>query len=145
MGNLNPIFNPGTQSKQVEDRTSNRPSINQISRATRSDKKDDIKFPVTKEMLEALTRGYRDYKKKRRGQLFQTGYNTLLLENALNHKHESYFASVEYKDTKIYKHVKLTQYYSDKVFELMLLWNCSAREAVYRIFFTLVERNDTLV
>ncbi|TVY07307.1 hypothetical protein [Paenibacillus cremeus] len=113
------------------------------SRQVRSDKKDDIKFPVTDAMLEALTRSYRIYKKRHRGELFETGYHTLLLEKALM-KDVSMFPEVPYQDTKMYKHVNLVQFYSDKVFELALKWKCSQRKAIFRIMYTLVERNELL-
>lgn len=151
MGNLNPIFKPNIQQQPAKPKTiDGSTSIplpdasEKAPRQMRSDKKDDVKFPVTDDMWNMLTWGYRRYKKLHpKEEIFQTGYNSKLMEKALALDPSS-FAEVEYKDTKVYKHVKLIQFYSDKLFDLQLLWKCSEREAAFRVMWNILKKGELL-
>lgn len=141
MVSLNPLFS-GSQISSTPERSMAK-QINS-AREVRSDKKDDYKFPVTIEMLDVLTRRVRDLNRRSRQVTHMTEYNSKLLALGLQ-KDPSYFEPVEYADTKKYKHAKLSQFHSDKLFELTILWGgCSRREAVYRIMYNLVQKGDLL-
>jgi hypothetical protein len=114
------------------------------TRKIRSDKTRDIKFPVTPEIEEALKRRAEVYR-PRKQKVNQTVYNTKALLNALDKlKDPVNFPTVEYSDTKRYLHVKLIEYWHDKIFDLHLIWGCSKREVVYRIMYDMVKKGELL-
>lgn len=144
MKNLNGILTPEKKGKK-QTKSFLSAATHNAPREMRSDKLDDVKFPVTPEMYEALSSAFRKYKKLyRQNLLFQTGYNTLLIQTALMNYPTDFFLPVQYEDTKNYKHVKLNQFYSEQLFKLKVEWQCSMREAAYRVIRNVIDRGELL-
>ncbi|MFD2512115.1 hypothetical protein ACFSUR_28760 [Halalkalibacter alkalisediminis] len=109
---LNPMLN-----KQKKD----------VSRRTRSDKKRDIKIPVTKEEKLFIIRASIERKES------ETDYCTQLLQSSLSRNRE--FEEVEYVNHKETVHVKVNAFLEEQITYYAALWGCrSIRKVTHRIF-----------
>jgi len=136
MQTINPIFLNGTGIKAtIGTRTVEpKPTRTGTERKTRSDKTEDIKFPVTPEQREQLRRAAirRNLGNK------QTKYNTMLLRAALQEPEKA--APVEYRDSGQYMHVKPQQIDHERIQELALKWGLSKRQTVHRLMINALGR-----
>ncbi|MFT9486637.1 MAG: hypothetical protein ACH0QD_04610 [Tepidibacillus sp.] len=125
--NLNPIFQ-NEQTNKINPRIS--------KRKTRSDKIHDIKFPITPVIRSEIRR-----RAKAEGFPNETKYCTHLLIQALKYD-KSFFPEIKYTDTKTYIHVKPTEFYYDKIFELKVDWDLrSDRQTVHRLIMGMIRGN----
>ncbi len=109
---LNPMLN-----KQKKD----------VSRRTRSDKKRDIKIPVTKEEKLFIIRASIERKES------ETDYCTQLLKSSLSRNRE--FEEVEYRNLEDTVHVKVNAFLEEQIAYYAALWGWrSMRKVAHRIF-----------
>lgn len=104
-------------------------------RKERSDKRKNIKFPVSpKQRLELRTMA-KNSPVAQKGKKNETTSNTYILTQALTQQqlYPEHFPKLIYKDTGQYMNVKPTLREYEKIEELAFKWNCSRREAVYRL------------
>lgn len=118
MSNVNPMFEPRKQSTTI---------TNQQPRKTRSDKKKDVKIPVT-EIQRQLIRTSAFH-----NNLTTTQYMSKLITEHLRIDYISEIHAYEYKDTKKYIHAKLEQETHSKLVQLAIEWGVSQRAAATRI------------
>ncbi|GAE27116.1 hypothetical protein JCM9140_3232 [Halalkalibacter wakoensis JCM 9140] len=107
------------------------PMLNQkkkdVSRRTRSDKKRDIKIPVTKDEKEFIIRASIERRET------ETEYCTKVLKTALSRHSEFY--EVEYQNLKDTVHVKVDVFLEEQIAYYAALWGCrSIRKVAHRIF-----------
>lgn len=125
---INPIFiNQKEKSHPLVTVTKVRkkPITKEDGRKTRCDKKKDVKVPFSAEERELIKRI--SHKKG----LDPTPYCTQLIKKALRGKHQ--FSEVAYDPKGKPYPVKLEEYFHEQLFEYTVLWDCSLREAAYRI------------
>lgn len=118
MSSVNPMFEPLNRSSKIP---------NNKHRKTRSDKKKDVKIPVTEIQrqqirLTAFQKG-----------LTTTQYMSQLITENLNLAYIREIHAYEYKDTKKYIHAKLEQETHFKLVHIAVEWGISQREAATRI------------
>ncbi|MCU5074843.1 hypothetical protein [Bacillus paranthracis] len=118
MSNVNPMFEPRKQSTTI---------TNQQPRKTRSDKKKDVKIPVTEIQRQLI-----------RSSAFQEGITTTQYMSKLitEHLRVDYINEIhayDYKDTKKYIHAKLEHETHSKLVRLAIEWGVSQRAAATRI------------
>ncbi|MEF8682055.1 UNVERIFIED_CONTAM: hypothetical protein ORM23_18470 [Bacillus cereus] len=118
MSNVNPMFEPRKQSTKI---------TNQQPRKTRSDKKKDVKIPVT-EIQRQLIRTSAFH-----NNLTTTQYMSKLITEHLRIDYISEIHAYQYKDTKKYIHAKLGQETYSKLVRLSIEWGVSQRAAATRI------------
>ncbi|MGG0360325.1 hypothetical protein ABEY57_08300 [Bacillus tropicus] len=118
MSNVNPMFEPRKQSTTI---------ANSQPRKTRSDKKKDVKIPVT-EIQRQLIRTSAFH-----NNLTTTQYMSKLITEHLRIDYISEIHAYEYKDTKKYIHAKLEQETHSKLVQLAIEWGVSQRAAATRI------------
>ncbi len=98
-----------------------------VSRRTRSDKKRDIKIPVTKDEKEFIIRASIERRET------ETEYCTKVLKTALSRHSEFY--EVEYQNLKDTVHVKVDVFLEEQIAYYAALWGCrSIRKVAHRIF-----------
>lgn len=119
MSNVNPMFEPRKQSTTI---------INSQPRKTRSDKKKDVKIPVTESQRQIIRLAA--YKKR----ITTTQYMSQLITEHLTIDYISQIHAYEYKDTRRYIHAKLEQETHSKLVHLAVKWGVSQRAAATRIF-----------
>ncbi|MCM3715427.1 hypothetical protein M3202_15250 [Alkalihalobacillus oceani] len=133
MDKLNPIFN-GTKvyrPKFIPENPNVRNSTKQ--RRIRSDKKTDIKVPLSHDLRKILNRQAREKN------MYATHYASSLVEEGLRcfvtFPHETYISSEKCV------HVKLADYYMDKIFIMKNEMDVSYKETAYRILvFMLLQK-----
>lgn len=110
-------------------------------RATRSDKKHSIKFPVSsvnQMKLKSLVR----QAKRIRGDITQTVLNTLLLKYGLAHR-DLLRWDFEYQDTKVYMHTNLLEMVYEREIGgphgLTIQKNLTDRKVVYHIILSVLQ------
>jgi len=118
MSNVNPMFEPRKQSTTI---------ANKQPRKTRSDKKKDVKIPVT-EIQRQLIRTSAFH-----NNLTTTQYMSKLITEHLRIDYINEIHAYEYKDTKKYIHAKLEQETHSKLVQLAIEWGISQRAAATRI------------
>ncbi|MDG0918397.1 hypothetical protein [Bacillus paranthracis] len=118
MSNVNPMFEPRKQSTTI---------TNQQPRKTRSDKKKDVKIPVT-EIQRQLIRNSAFH-----NNFTTTQYMSKLITEHLKIDYISEIHAYEYKDTRRYIHAKLEQGAHSKLVQLAIEWGVSQRCAATRI------------
>jgi len=118
MSNVNPMFEPRKQSTTI---------ANKQPRKTRSDKKKDVKIPVT-EIQRQLIRTSAFH-----NNLTTTQYMSKIITEHLRIDYISEIHAYEYKDTKKYVHAKLEQETYSKLVQLAIEWGVSQRSAATRI------------
>lgn len=112
MDYINPIFNKNDSSKIEKHSKPSKITILTKSRATRSDKQHNCKFPVDS-ILQMKLRSYfrqaaRIFEKNGQSTLSQTKFNTLLLRFGLKNP-DILTWDKDYKDTKVYMHTQLLE------------------------------------
>ena len=118
MSNVNPMFEPRKQSTTI---------ANKQPLKTRSDKKKDVKIPVT-EIQRQLIRTSAFH-----NNLTTTQYMSKIITEHLRIDYISEIHAYEYKDTKKYVHAKLEQETYSKLVQLAIEWGVSQRSAATRI------------
>ncbi|MGE6504498.1 hypothetical protein ACQKF0_30145 [Bacillus wiedmannii] len=118
MNRINPMFETPKKSITI---------TNQQPRKTRSDKKKDVKIPVT-EIQRQLIRTSAFH-----NNLTTTQYMSKLITEHLRIDYISEIHAYEYKDTKKYIHAKLEQGAHSKLVQLAIEWGVSQRAAATRI------------
>lgn len=118
MTNVNPMFEPP---KPFTTIANNKP------RRTRSDKKKDVKIPVTEIQRQQVR--LTAFQKN----LTTTQYMSQLITEHLNLDYINEIHAYEYKDTKRYIHAKLNQRTHAKLVHLAVKWGISQRAAATRI------------
>ncbi|MEK4745882.1 hypothetical protein [Bacillus sp. FSL R9-9481] len=118
MDKINPMFETPKQSTTI---------TNQQPRKIRSDKKKDVKIPVT-EIQRQLIRTSAFH-----NNLTTTQYMSKLITEHLRIDYISEIHAYEYKDTKKYIHAKLEQGAHSKLVQLAIEWGISQRAAATRI------------
>ncbi|MDC3424238.1 hypothetical protein NC797_06915 [Aquibacillus sp. 3ASR75-11] len=133
MTNLNPMF-----SKMRKKKTYNIPHeyLNQprSKRKERSDKKKDIKVPVSlgeKKQLKLL--GYSQ-------KLSSTQFASVLVEDSISRPYIEFLMAEEYPEEKYYVHVKLSKEKHREVVRLSAEWDCSIRQATHRILVNVLRQ-----
>ncbi len=105
-------------------------------RKERSDKKKDVKVPLTEEQKRLVRWGA--YKKE----MTATSFSTMLVEQALTKPYIKGLPVIPYEDTYDYVHIKLKKTEYDEVVRLSILWNVSVRKGVHRILLSMLEDGD---
>lgn len=137
---LNPIFNNNHKKKEdplLIRNVRKKPITKDEGRKTRIDKKKDVKIPLSDEERKLIKR-----LANRRG-LQPTPFCSLLVKKALT----------EYKNAQIFEYsydpkgkpypAKLEVYYHDLLFDKTVEWDCSLKEAAYRLLkFMLIKERD---
>lgn len=118
MSNANPMFEHAKYSHTI---------VNPKPRNIRSDKKKDVKIPVTafqrqEIRLHAFEQG-----------MTTTEYISMLMKEHLQIEYISDIHAYEYKDTKRYVHAKLDQTIHTQLVQLAIQWGVSQRAAATRI------------
>ncbi|MCS0824765.1 hypothetical protein NX029_12355 [Cytobacillus firmus] len=134
---INPIFNNKNKNKLSVTHTPNvrkKPVTRAEGRKERCDKKKDVKIPFNDEERVLIKR-----LAKMRG-LEPTPYCTLLIKKAL--KEEHHFPPCYYNPKGKPYPAKLEVHYHDHLFDYKVKWDCSLKEAAYRIisFMLTIER-----
>ncbi|TCW59022.1 hypothetical protein EC917_101276 [Bacillus thuringiensis] len=118
MSVINPMFEPRKQSTTI---------TNQQPRKTRSDKKKDVKIPVTEIQRQLIrTSAFREG-------ITTTQYMSKLITEHLNLSYIAEIHNYDYIDTKRYIHAKLDQEVHKKLVHLAIEWGVSQRAAATRI------------
>lgn len=134
---INPMF----QSKSKHPVTKvQHEKVNEI-RKTRSDKKTDVKVPVTLEQKKLLRRAARSANFKEVTPFVSFAVKRGLARQAFNPKFKHFYPS----DSSITVHVKLESRYIDMLDDLCIEWDCSRRQAAYSVLFTIVEMDGGYV
>ncbi|EJS63480.1 hypothetical protein [Bacillus cereus] len=118
MSNVNPMFEPTRKSTAI---------TNLQPRKTRSDKKKDVKIPVTELQRQLIrTSAFQDG-------ITTTQYMSKLITEHLRIDYINEIHAYEYKDTQKYIHAKLEQETYSKLVQLAIEWGVSQRAAATRI------------
>ncbi|MED1287304.1 hypothetical protein [Bacillus mycoides] len=118
MSNVNPMFSPSKKSTTI---------TNLQPRKTRSDKKKDVKIPVTELQRQLIrTSAFQDG-------ITTTQYMSKLITEHLRIDYINEIHAYDYKDTKKYIHAKLEQETHSKLVQLAIEWGVSQRAAATRI------------
>lgn len=128
---INPIF----EEKLVLTKSSTLSSP-VTKRKTRSDKRHDIKFPVTpaqKEMLRLLSK---------KNRIRETSMTTKLLSISL--REITVLPDYEYHDTKKYMHVKPNQLEYERIVEFAIRYGISERKVVTLLMMSVLKRNEAV-
>lgn len=124
---INPIFNSNLK-KSVTNGTPDikkRAKTKEEGRKERCDRKKDVKIPFTEEERILVK------KLARKRNLEPTPYCSFLVKQALTKKYV--FPICEYNPKGKPYPAKLESYYHDLLFDYTLQWDCSFKEAAYRI------------
>jgi hypothetical protein len=113
-------------------------------RGERSDKKKDIKFPVTPAQRETLRRLAMNMRKENRdpSRKYETISNTEVLKKALE-QHRVFperYPPLLYNDTGQYMHAEPLLRDHEQIEELAIKWNLSIRKTVYRLIMNYIYR-----
>ena len=122
--NLNPMYQKTKPKLPPTERQYMQPSR---PRKERSDKKKDIKVPLTEEQKRMVRWGA--YQRE----MTATSFSTTLVEKALSRPYLKELTEIPYEDTYDYVHVKLSKTNYEVVVKLSILWNVSIRKGVHRI------------
>ncbi|KZE67998.1 hypothetical protein AWM68_17660 [Fictibacillus phosphorivorans] len=143
MGYINPLFNDQPIKRDKPNEPAKKTKVSK-ARATRIDKKHNIKFPVSainqmklKSYCKQVGRIYRSQGKE---PLSQTKFNTLLLRFGLKYEDLIQWEG-QYTDTKVYMHTNLLEHeYSDigGPFGFAIEKNLSERKVVYFIIHSVL-------
>ncbi|EJR93376.1 hypothetical protein IKE_05868 [Bacillus cereus VD196] len=118
MSNINPMFEPSKKTVTIPIRQ---------SRKIRSDKKIDIKIPVSETQRQLIRTSAFQEKNS------TTQYMSKLITEYLEIDYISEIHAYEYRDTKKYIHAKLEQKTHSKLVQLAIEWGVSQRAAATRI------------
>ena len=116
------------------------PGIKERTRKVRCDKKTDIKTPVTIEQKQKLMILARQESIKTGERVSVTQMASKLVQKGL-FEYES-FPDCAYDPALKSVHVKLTQFYTDQLFNYELEWDVSKRVAAARILCFMLEKRD---
>jgi hypothetical protein len=137
---INPLFGEQKIIKKEKSLPSPTSTTKKI-RATRSDKKHNVKFPVSsinQMKLKSLLR----QAKRIKGDITQTELNTRLLKYGLAHK-DLLKWDFEYQDTKVYMHTNLLEIEYEREIGgphgLTIQKNLSDRKVVYHIILSVLQ------
>ncbi|MGP0689642.1 hypothetical protein ACW5UC_24155 [Priestia aryabhattai] len=125
---LNPIFDKQIRNESKVNNSHNirkKPVTKAEGRKERCDKKKDVKVPFSlseRQLIKQLA--------KNKG-TDPTPYCTQLIKKAMKEKY--IFPEVIYDPKGKPYPVKLEGYFHDQLFEYKILWDCSLKEAAYRI------------
>lgn len=115
-------------------------------RKVRSDKKMDIKFPVTPLQRQELRRLAKELRivEKQPNKKYETISNTVLLKKAIDQEaiFPERFPPLVYTDTRQYMHVEPLRQQYEQIEELAFKWNLSLRKTVYRLIMNLIYRGE---
>lgn len=115
-------------------------------RKERSDKRKDMKFPVTPEQREDLRKRASEMRiADRKPELkYETISNTAILKQAMEHNDifPEQYPPLLYKDTGQYMHAELLLPDYQKIEELARRWNLSIRKTVHRLIMNYIFRGD---
>ncbi|WP_078557116.1 hypothetical protein [Bacillus alkalicellulosilyticus] len=133
--NKKPFITEVVRKKENDRKPSTTPKekTQTIQRKIRSDKKKDIKIPLTltqKQLLKKIAR-------KNRTTVTQAC--TKLVEEGLTFFET--FPEVDYENSTLTVHAKLSNFYSEQLFLYELEWDMSSRKAAHRILTYVMERN----
>lgn len=136
MDSLNPMFQKTKSSRPVPVRPPNvrkKPVTKKEGRKVRSDKKHDIKIPLTLEqrkLIKALARQSGEY---------PTNYLSKVMKAELPRASYIPEPSVPYPSaSKLSYPIKLEQMYFKQLQDVSIEWDCSLRRAAYRIISSLL-------
>lgn len=118
---LNPLFKKKTESSLQRKQ----PITKAEGRKERIDKKKDIKIPFSEEERKLIK------KLARASNLTPTTYCTALMKTALQTVH--HYPEITYDAKGAPYPVKLEKHFHDKVFDFTVEWDCSLKQAAYRI------------
>lgn len=113
---------------------------NQKKRKTRSDKKTDIKVPVTSKQKQKLMILARLESSKSREYISVTKIASRLVKKGL-FEYEN-FPEIEYDPSLKTVHVKLELFFVEHLFNFQLQWDTSMREAAARILYFMLEESE---
>jgi hypothetical protein len=145
---INPLFNNTEKTKEkriISDQPKSNSKTKTI-RATRSDKKHNVKFPVTP-IIQMKLKSYckqanRIYRLQGIESLTQTKFNTLILQYGLKHK-ELINWNHEYKDTKVYMHTNILEIEYEREIGgphgLAIQKNISERKIVFQVVHSVLK------
>lgn len=115
-------------------------------RKVRSDKKMDIKFPVTPVQRQELRRLAKELRiiDKQPNKKYETISNTVLLKKAIDQEaiFPERYPPLLYTDTRQYMHVEPLRQQYEQIEELAFKWNLSLRKTVYRLIMNLIYRGE---
>ena len=131
---LNGLDQPIIESKNKQSKNQER------VRKVRSDKKTDIKAPITMEQKQKLKILARQESLNTGSRVSITQMASLLVQEGL-FDYES-FPESEYDPSWNTVHVKLTKFYSDQLFNFELEWDISKKAVAARILSFMLEKRD---
>ncbi|MDX8367815.1 hypothetical protein [Cytobacillus sp. IB215665] len=130
---INPIFDQKTKRPQTNN-VRKKPITKVEGRKERIDKKKDVKIPFSqqeRQLIKTLA--------KRKG-MDPTNFCTALIKRGLKGNYP--FSEIKYDPKGKPYPVKLERYFHDLLFDYTISWDCSLREAAYRIVsFMLMEES----
>jgi hypothetical protein len=136
---INPIFTNKTARSLLEEKKDivrKKPITKKEGRKERIDKKKDVKIPFNQQERKLLK-----IMAKRRG-LDPTPYCSLLVKKGLQEFQD--FPKRPYNPKGQPYPAKLEKVYHDQLFEMKVSWDCSLKEAAYRILAFMLEEEVKL-
>lgn len=143
-------FQPQMDERSFKRKTSFSPTVSssvpakrnsdQKKRRTRSDKKTDIKVPVTDKQKQKLMIMARLESAKSREYISVTKMASRLVKKGLFEYED--FPEIEYDGSLKTVHVKLELFFVDHLFDFQLKWDTSMREAAARILYFMLEESE---
>ncbi|WP_054943605.1 hypothetical protein [Paenibacillus ihuae] len=149
-----PVGDPGrlketkAPTKEIKSSSSSQKAqkASQRVRKVRSDKKMDIKFPVTPLQRQELRRLAKELRiqDKQPSKKYETISNTVLLKKAIDQAaiFPERYPPLLYTDTRQYMHVEPLRQQYELIEELAFMWNLSLRKTVYRLIMNLIYRGE---
>ncbi|MCM3441379.1 hypothetical protein AB3Z07_27865 (plasmid) [Metabacillus halosaccharovorans] len=128
---LNPIFRKDAPNEEVNHNVRKQP-VDKPKRATRSDKKTNIKIPLTLEERQLIRKVAKEKK------MYPTHLCTYLIQRGL--QLGTHFPLVDYPSSSDKSFpAKLNLNSTEKIDSLTIEWDCSRRQAAHRILITMLK------